>query len=574
MRAGAEVIYQATFLRDGLRGHADFLFRVDRPSDLGDWSYEVADTKLARRAKPYFILQLCFYSELARRASRASSPSRSTSSSATASSTASASPSSPPTSAGSATRFLAELAAGVADTYPEPVAHCSICRWRDRLRRATRSPTTTSAWSPTSPGASASLLRGAGVTTLAALGSAEGLAVDGHRPERARSASTRRPRCSSRARETGEHDYRAARRRRRAAASPASREPSAGDVFFDMEGDPFFDEAGSSTCSASSPSDGGEPEFTAFWGRDRAEEKRAFEQFIDFVTERRERFPDLHVYHYAHYEVTALKRLAGAHGTREEEVDQLLRDEVFVDLYKVVREALRISQPSYSIKKVEAFYMDERETAVTDGGDSIDRVRALARGRRRRQAILDAIADYNHDDCVSTLQLRDWLLELRAEAERRVRDREAELVQLVRAEPQERSEEALAIREETEALIAALLEGVPEDPAERDDDQRARWLMAQLLEYHRREARPVWWASSTASTPSPTTLIEDADAIARLAPDADTPPRQEKKSLVHRCTFPPQETKLGPGSTVCRPGRRRQAGRDRRDRRRARAGSS
>src|SRR4051812_35678502 len=67
MRSGAEVIYQATFFEDDLRGHADFLFRVDRPSDLGEWSYEVADTKLARRAKPYFILQLCFYSELVAR---------------------------------------------------------------------------------------------------------------------------------------------------------------------------------------------------------------------------------------------------------------------------------------------------------------------------------------------------------------------------------------------------------------------------------------------------------------------------------------------------------------------------
>ena len=98
--------------------------------------------------------------------------------------------------------------------------------------------------------------------------------------------------------------------------------------------------------------------------------------------------------------MTALKRLAGAHGTREEELDQLLRDEVFVDLFKVVREAMRISQPSYSIKKVEAFYMDERDTAVTDGGDSVIDVRALARGRTTT-TILEAIADYNRDDCLS-----------------------------------------------------------------------------------------------------------------------------------------------------------------------------
>ena len=65
MRAGAEVIYQGV-LFDGVRwrGYSDFLHRVERPSELGDFSYEVADTKLARRVKPYFLLQLCFYSEL------------------------------------------------------------------------------------------------------------------------------------------------------------------------------------------------------------------------------------------------------------------------------------------------------------------------------------------------------------------------------------------------------------------------------------------------------------------------------------------------------------------------------
>ena len=118
--------------------------------------------------------------------------------------------------------------------------------------------------------------------------------------------------------------------------------------------------------------------------------------------------------------MTALKRLAGQHGTREDEVDELLRDEVFVDLYKVVREAMRIGQPSYWLKKVEAFYMDQRDTAVTDGDDSvIEFERWLDQGGRGGdQTILDEIAAYNEDDCVSTLRLRDWLLGRRAQAER------------------------------------------------------------------------------------------------------------------------------------------------------------
>jgi uncharacterized protein len=61
MRAGADVIYQATFSRAGWRGRADFVVRVDEPSDLGAWSYEPWDTKLARTAKPAAVLQLAWY---------------------------------------------------------------------------------------------------------------------------------------------------------------------------------------------------------------------------------------------------------------------------------------------------------------------------------------------------------------------------------------------------------------------------------------------------------------------------------------------------------------------------------
>ena len=171
-------------------------------------------------------------------------------------------------------------------------------------------------------------------------------------------------------RTTGELQLRAARARGRTAASPGSRAPSDGDLFFDMEGDPFFEDGLEYLFGVTWIEDG-EPRFRAFWATSRAEEKRAFEEFIDFVMERLERFPDLHVYHYAPYEPTALKRLMGLHATREDELDHLLRNEVLVDLYAVVRQGLRISQPSYSIKKVEAFYMEERETEVAEGGDSI-----------------------------------------------------------------------------------------------------------------------------------------------------------------------------------------------------------
>jgi predicted RecB family nuclease len=549
LRAGPDVIYQATFFRDGLRGHADFLFRVGRPSALGDYSYEVADTKLARRAKPYFILQLCFYSELLAAAQGAE-------------------PEHIHVILGSGEqrtfrlaefsayfrhvrdRFVAALGNGALDTYPEPVEHCGICRW---------SPVCEERWIEDDhlslvaniTRRQRDLLRASGIETLAALGSPEKLSVRGidlavlerlHEQAGLQLA----------ARGSGKHDYLLLTPQEGRGFARLPR-PSEGDVFFDMEGDPFFDDGGLEYLFGLVTADGGgEPEFTPIWGRDRAEEKQALERFIDFVVERRERFGDLHVYHYASYEITALKRLAGAHGTREEELDQLLREKVFVDLYKVVKEGLRISQPSYSIKKVEAFYMDARDTAVTDGGDSVIMFERWL--DEREQSILDEIAAYNRDDCLSTLKLRDWLLELRGEAEREFEGwEEARWISWFEAEPGERGEEALAIQEENEALMAALLDGLPEDPAHDDPAQRGRRSMAHLLEYHHREARPVWWSMFDRMEAEPEALTEDPDCISMILQDGETPARPEKKSLVERLTFPPQETKMGPGSDAVDP---------------------
>ncbi len=548
MRAGREVVYQATFLSEGLRGHADFLFRVDRPLDLGDFSYEVADTKLARRAKPYFILQLCFYSELLAGVQGVDPKSihvilgneeqhtyRLAEFSAYFRRVRAA--------------FLASVTDGERSTYPEPVAHCEICRWRaacDAKREADDHLSLVANITTRQR----ELLQGVGIETLAALGGAEHLAVQGIDPE-VLSRLHEQASLQLAARQSGEHSYelRTPGERRGFARLPC---PSDGDVFFDMEGDPLFDDGGLEYLFGFVTADGEETEFRAIWGHDRAEEKRALEGFIDFVTERRREFLDLHIYHYNHYEVTALKRIAGAHGTREEELDQLLRDEVFVDLYKVVREALLISQPSYSIKKVEAFYMDQRDTAVTDGGDSVVMFERWL--EEDDPAILEEIADYNRDDCISTLKLRDWLLELRAEAETQFDGwDEAQWIQWFEPEPSDRSEKALALQAENEALIESLLTGLPDDPAEWDIDRQAHFRMAQLLEYHHREARPVWWALFDRMEATPDSLREDADCISALVHDGSTPPRQEKKSLVERLTFPPQETKMRAGSDAVDP---------------------
>jgi predicted RecB family nuclease len=140
------------------------------------------------------------------------------------------------------------------------------------------------------------------------------------------------------------------------AALPAA---DAGDIWFDMEGihDPV---SGSKleylfgACYRNTPE--GEPLFKAFWAHSEAEEKRAFEAWVDWVEERRLKFPGLRIYHYAAYEKTAMRRLAQQYASREAEIDSWLRGELLVDLLPIVTSSIVLGEPSYSIKKVEHPY--------------------------------------------------------------------------------------------------------------------------------------------------------------------------------------------------------------------------
>ena len=149
MHAGADVIYQATFFggepgRPHWRGHADFLYKVDTPSTpsrFGNWSYEVADTKLARRVKAAAILQMAAYSEQLA-ALQGTTP-------AQVHVITGDGESHPFRLADYAAyhrhlkaRYEALVVATLADTpqptYPEPVDHCGICRWADECKSRRR----------------------------------------------------------------------------------------------------------------------------------------------------------------------------------------------------------------------------------------------------------------------------------------------------------------------------------------------------------------------------------------------------------------------------------------------------
>jgi predicted RecB family nuclease len=515
MRDGAPVIYQATFSHDGWRGLADFVVR--RP----DGDHEALDTKLARHARPAHILQLCFYTEQIARI-QGQMPEQMH----VVNGLGEKENFRPDDYLAYYRRLRERFLAAVenrADSYPYPVEHCGLCEFLARCRAQWEAVDHLTLVASIGR-AQVERLTAAHITTLEALGDAS--------PE----TRVRKMRPTTFANLRQQAELQLHRRRtgeNKIQLLPVEPErgfallprPNPGDIWLDLEGHPWFEPARGLEYLFGwiELDEGGRPRYECLWAHDRREEKTSFERLMDAIAERRRRFPSMHVYHYASYEATALKRLMGEHGTRESELDDLLRGEVLVDLYRVTRQALRASVSSYSIKDIEELYGFRRTADVSGGSESVVAFEEwLEVGE---DSLLEGIRAYNEEDCSSLYDLHRWLLE----------QRPAEVAWRPPVEHTEPSEETKELLSERERVRAELLGGAEEGGP--------RWLLAQVLEYHRREEKPQWWEYFHHCSLDEEDLIEDGDTIGGLELAGE--PVLVKQSLEYTFSFPAQEHKIG-----------------------------
>ena len=557
LRGGVDVVVQARLEHERWAGWPDVLLRVPGQSAFGDWRYEPLETKLATETRGATLLQLCLYAELLSDIQgvppdhlRVVKPD---------------------------TDFTAEIyrfaefrayfrlvrrnferamtqplpaPPASTNTYPEPVAHCDVCNWHAQCRQR---------WTQDD---AVCLVAGIQKTQRREL--ADWGITKLEQFARLTLPFTTKPRRGSVATLERFHKQAELQMAARTQTKPPYEllrieaeqglaslpPPSSFDIFLDLEGDRLAEKGGFDYLFGYALRDeSGQYRYEAVWALSPEQEKLAFERFIDLVLERRLKDSGMHVYHYAPYEPTAMKRLMGRYATRADELDVLLRGKVFVDLYSVVRRGLQAGVESYSIKKLEPLYGLVREVDLQRASRQMQAVES-AIARKDYQALTpemkDVVQGYNRDDCMSALELHQWLESLRLEAEKQTG------WPVPRPDPptMEVSEELQGQLAQIRAVADALLAGLP---LERNAEQEACWILAQLLEWHRREEKVAWWEYFLLNDMPADEFIDEADGLAHLK-FVDRLEHTKRGVVIDRYSFPPQDTDIRAEDDIFLPG--------------------
>jgi uncharacterized protein len=537
INARAPIIYQGALQHENFAGYSDFLI-LDQAG-----LYQVWDTKLARSPKPYYAIQLCCYSEMLAPLLDGKMPAKFG------------------IILGSKERvefrvedffhYYLRIKASFLEMHhgftgkladcPEPLPRAEHRRWTSHAEAFFIKSDHLVQVAGISVG-QIKKLKSAGIGTVAELANASGKQVRklaGDSLEKL--VAQARLQCQTRADRATQPD--APPRFEILPFTGIHGEPvglaalppdHTADVFFDMEGYPLMPGGLEYLFGASTRSgDAGKLDFHDWWAHDRDGEKLAFESFVDWVFSRWKQNPGMHIYHYAAYEVSAVRRLSTRHDTRQDLVDELLRNDVFIDLYQIVAHGLRIGEDSYSIKKVEHLYRPKRATDVATAVDSIVQyarwIESKQPGDWVESPILKGIRDYNEDDCKSTAELLIWLRKVAAENQIPAARKVAAVTPA--AQPVLSSE------------VTARLDTVSQLRKQADPTSV---VLADLIGFHRREEKPMWWRMFDRADATAQELRDDPGCIEGVR--AVGSPVADKQSFVQAYSFDPaQECKLAAG---------------------------
>lgn len=526
MDKGVSCIYQAALQSDRWFGVVDFLRRVELPSKLGSWSYEIVDTKLSRTFTVSALVQLGVYAELLTEIQGI-----------------------PPQylhvitgnfnknsaeDAQESFRYLdmaallkrlrADFEAFTATpltTEPSPVQACTRCQWLPRCEDQWRAQDDLSLVAYMRADHRQDL-RESGISTVAQLANATVEDLPRSIGAASRQRLIEQAALQIQERETGVPLFQ---------LLPPTEglgllklpPPSPGDLYLDFEGHPLAlnGEPLEYLCGIGAR-DGS---FEALWAHSEQEEEELLRGLLARIMERWEKYPDMHVYHYASYEGTAIKRLVQKYLVGEHALDEILRHGRLVDLYTITRQGIRISKESYSIKKLEAFYRGNERSEKSEVADALASVIAYEQWMHEpNDTILQELYAYNKDDVDSTRELHQWLEERRSELE----GHHGEL-------PRHLDEKQPDVPKPIDIEQGNLAQQLTE---------KGEKLLSHIVTWHRREEKPGWWQVFRYADLDDSAIEDDPSAVGGLSQPEPVGGKTWKLS------FPPQDTKLSVGDDV------------------------
>jgi predicted RecB family nuclease len=532
------VIFQAALEKLPFRGYADFLVKVPGKSLLGNYHYEVWDTKLSKKIKPYFVIQLCCYADMLEDIQGCR-------------------PESIVIILGNNERvplrtdnyfyyykylkkiFLSEHQQFNFEQRPDPSDSASCGRWENYAKQLLVDVDHLSQIATITKSQIKKLNR-FNIRTMRDLIDNN---IDRVTGVQSNILSRLRAQASIQKDSIGLKKplfkiltFESNQKQGLALLPPHS----ASDVFFDIEGYPL-EEGGLEYLWGCTYFDfNGERQFKDFWAHNRNEEQKAFKEFIEWVYARWEQDHTMHIYHYANYEIAACRKLMGRYGICEYEVDQLLRNDVFVDLYKIVKGGVLLGEPKYSIKNVEHLYRESRKTDVGTGSDSVvvyENWRENSDGQTwETSKLLNSIREYNIDDCNSTQELVDWLRDKQTEYHIEYIGKKDFIEPEVKEEITARSQ----LRDE--------LLKCSENLEKENPDSMVIQNFAWSLEFHRRENKPVFWRLFDRRGMDSHELLDDYGCLANCdrTEKPSFKPTLRSRNLAYEYAFNPnQEFKAG-----------------------------
>ena len=547
MAEGKDCIVQPFLEVGSWSGYADILLKVPGQSKFGNWSYEVQDTKLSQNTRAATLLQLCLYTDLLAKLQQ-SEPER----------LHVVKPGVDfPTESFRYADFHAYyrqvkeklelvMAQPAQPTYPDPVEHCSICRWWQICDKRRHDDDHLSLVAGMRSLHIVELQRQA-IQTLEQFANKEQL----EKPARGNLESFVRRQTQAKIQLNG-------RQQNKLLYQPILvepgrglnrlPEPNEGDIYFDLEGDVFFENGGIEYVFGFAWQENGVLNYKSIWSTEHHEERAAFSAFMRFVTERWKRYPGMYIYHFAPYEPTALKRLARVHALFEKEVDDLLRAERLIDLHSVFKEALLASVERYSLKEVEKFTRYVRTIPLHDASVARKTVEVALEIHDLKsipKETIQIVEDYNRDDCYATQALHVWLEQLRSEL-----SESANAFTRPEVKTGEASENVQQLDTRSQAIFRALTDGLPEDRSTWTDEQKAKWLLAHQIDYFRREDKSAWWEYFRVHELEYDDLLDERKAIAGLQFLSVLPKDKGERNVTHRYRYPPQDLSIDEGDDL------------------------